>query len=134
MIAYEKVFLDRRPDLVVVVGDVNSTMAASLAAVKLEMKVTHLEAGLRSFERTMPEEINRLVTDAIVDILWIPSPDADENLIREVVNSDRIHRVGNIMIDSFEMLRDKIEKQSLHKEFNLAPGRFGVITMHRPLT
>lgn len=132
MIANEKVLLETRPDLVIVVGDVNSTMAAALAAVKLGIKVAHLEAGLRSFDRTMPEEINRIVTDALADILWTPSPDADENLLREGVSPCKIHRVGNIMIDSLEMLREKIEVQAVYDEFGLMPGRYGLITLHRP--
>ena len=132
MISYEKALMERRPDLVVVVGDVNSTMAVTLAAVKLGIKVAHLEAGLRSFDRTMPEEINRLVTDALADVLWSPSPDADENLIREGISSSKIHRVGNIMIDSLEMLRDKIQKQCVYKDFDLKSGNFGLVTLHRP--
>ena len=132
MITYEKLLLEKRPDLVIVVGDVNSTMAATLAAVKLGIKVAHLEAGLRSFDRSMPEEINRLVTDALADILWTPSPDADENLIREGISPDKIQRVGNIMIDSLEMLRDKIQKQAVYKEFGLKPEGYGLITLHRP--
>ncbi|MBW1793369.1 MAG: UDP-N-acetylglucosamine 2-epimerase (non-hydrolyzing) [Deltaproteobacteria bacterium] len=132
MITYEKALMQSRPDLVVVVGDVNSTMAATLAAVKLGIEVAHLEAGLRCFDRTMPEEINRLVTDALADILWTPSPDADENLMREGISSDKIHRVGNIMIDSLEMLREKIEKQRAYKEFGLNPDDYGLVTLHRP--
>lgn len=132
MMAYEKVLLDRQPDLVVVVGDVNSTMAATLAAAKLGVKVAHLEAGLRSFDRTMPEEINRLVTDVLADILWTPSADADQNLLREGVAPEKIQRVGNIMIDSLEMLRPKIAAQDTYRDFGLDPGEYGVVTMHRP--
>ncbi|MCP4113456.1 MAG: UDP-N-acetylglucosamine 2-epimerase (non-hydrolyzing) [Desulfobacteraceae bacterium] len=132
MIAYEKVLMKEHPDLVVVVGDVNSTMAATVTAVKMGIKTAHLEAGLRSFDRTMPEEINRLVTDALADILWTPSPDADENLIREGVSHDKIRQVGNIMIDSLEMLRDRIEKQDAWKEFDVNQGNFGLVTLHRP--
>jgi UDP-N-acetylglucosamine 2-epimerase (non-hydrolysing) len=132
MISYEKVLQDQRPDLVVVVGDVNSTMAATLVAAKLGIKVAHLEAGLRSFDRTMPEEINRLVTDVLADMLWTPSRDADENLIKEGVSPDKIQFVGNIMIDSLEMLREKIEGQKTYLEFGLKPGAYGVVTLHRP--
>jgi UDP-N-acetylglucosamine 2-epimerase (non-hydrolysing) len=132
MMTYERVLLDQTPDLVVVVGDVNSTMAATLAAVKLGVKVAHLEAGLRSFDRTMPEEINRLVTDALADILWTPSPDADQNLILEGVHPDKIHHVGNIMIDSLEMLREKIEQLSVYEEFGFRSGEYGLLTLHRP--
>ncbi len=132
MIEYEKEILRQRPDLVIVVGDVNSTMAATVAAVKLGVKVAHLEAGLRSFDRTMPEEINRIVTDALADILWTPSSDADENLLKEGVPKEKIYRVGNIMIDSLEMLREKIESQSVYKEFNLQPKSYALVTLHRP--
>jgi UDP-N-acetylglucosamine 2-epimerase (non-hydrolysing) len=118
--------------VVVVVGDVNSTVAATLAAVKLGIKVAHLEAGLRSFDRTMPEEINRLVTDALADLLWTPSVDADHNLVREGIPADRIHRVGNIMIDSFEMVRDKIQRHRVYREVGLNPGNYGLVTLHRP--
>ena len=156
MMAYEKVLVDTRPDLVIVVGDVNSTMACTIAAVKISYKtgvsrycsagptdklnpvnrdrpcVAHLEAGLRSFDRTMPEEINRLVTDALADILWTPSPDADENLIREGVDGQKIQRVGNIMIDSLEMLRSVIERQTAYSELGLSSGEYGLVTLHRP--
>ena len=155
MIAYEELLIDQRPDLVVVVGDVNSTMAATLAATKVvypvnhlpdqpvnqstystgrlsRPMVAHLEAGLRSFDRTMPEELNRLVTDVLADILWTPSRDADENLIREGVAPEKIRRVGNIMIDSLEMLRGKIESQESYLNYGLKPGGYGVVTLHRP--
>jgi len=132
MIAYEKVCLEQRPDWVVVVGDVNSTLACTLAAKKLCLPVAHLEAGLRSRDRTMPEEINRLLTDAISDVLWTPSPDADENLRKEGIDPSRIIRVGNIMIDSFEMLRAQIEADRSVEEFGLASGQYGVVTLHRP--
>lgn len=132
MIAYETAIMEETPDLVVVVGDVNSTVAVTLAAVKLGIKVAHLEAGLRSFDRTMPEEINRLVTDALADILWTPSPDADDNLIKEGVPPGKIVRVGNIMIDSLEMLRRKIENQAIYTEFGLNKCGFGLVTLHRP--
>lgn len=132
MMAYEKVLCDLRPDLVVVVGDVNSTMAATLAASKLGIKVAHLEAGLRSFDRTMPEEINRMVTDILADMLWAPSRDAEENLVREGIPPDKIRLVGNIMIDSLEMLREKIEGQKAYHAFGLEPQGYGVVTLHRP--
>jgi UDP-N-acetylglucosamine 2-epimerase (non-hydrolysing) len=132
MLIYEKVLIESRPDLVVVVGDVNSTMASILAAAKLGIKVGHLEAGLRSFDRSMPEEINRLVTDSLADILWTHSPEADGNLMREGISTDKIHRVGNIMIDSLELLRDKIEKQDVYGEFGFNPGDYGLVTLHRP--
>ena len=103
MIGYEKVCLEHRPDWTVVVGDVNSTAAVALVCTKLGSPIAHLEAGLRSGDRSMPEEINRLVTDAISDLLWTPSPDGDDNLRREGVPAARIERVGNIMLDSFEV-------------------------------
>lgn len=130
--AYEDVLLDTPPDMVVVVGDVNSTMACTLAAAKLGVPVAHLEAGLRSFDRTMPEEINRVVTDALADLLWTPSPDADENLAREGVAPERIQRVGNIMMDSLEMMRPGIEKRRAWRQWELSPGGFGLVTLHRP--
>lgn len=130
MVAYERICLERRPDLTIVVGDVNSTMACTIAATKLGIRVAHLEAGLRSGDRTMPEEINRLVTDSISDLLWTPSPDADANLLREGVAPAKIKRVGNIMIDSYEMLREKIESRRLPEEMNLSD--YVVVTLHRP--
>jgi UDP-N-acetylglucosamine 2-epimerase (non-hydrolysing) len=132
MMAYEKVLIKDEPGLVVVVGDVNSTVAATLAAVKLGIKTAHLEAGLRSFDRTMPEEINRIVTDSIADYLWTPSRDGNENLIKEGVSQDRIFFVGNIMIDSLEMLRPKIEGLDKFKEFGFDTKSYGVVTLHRP--
>src|SRR3990172_9970608 len=132
MMSYEKVLQEMRPDLVVVVGDVNSTMAATIAAAKMTIKVAHLEAGLRSFDRSMPEEINRLVTDVLADMLWTPSRDGSENLIREGISKDKIHLVGNIMIDSLEMLRKKIEEQETYRTFGLESGSYGIVTLHRP--
>lgn len=132
MMAYEQILIEQQPDLVVVVGDVNSTMAVTIAASKLGAKVAHLEAGLRSFDRTMPEEINRIVTDSLAALLWTPSPDGDANLLREGVAGDKIVRVGNIMIDSLEMLREAIESQRTTEAFNVRPGRFGLVTLHRP--
>ena len=116
MVAYEAVCMSERPDWVVVVGDVNSTMAAAIVAKKLLLPVAHLEAGLRSFDRTMPEEINRIVTNSIADLLWTPSPDADANLAREGVDASKIERVGNIMIDAFEMLREQDRSGRMAKQ------------------
>ena len=143
MIAYEKTAMETKPDLVVVVGDVNSTIACTLAAAKINYGATgtsslhrpiiaHLEAGLRSFDRSMPEEINRLATDVLADALWTPSPDGDEHLINEGVNPDKITRVGNIMIDSFEMLRDKIEQHRTYEDYGFSKGSYAVATLHRP--
>lgn len=132
MIAYEKICMTDRPDWLVVVGDVNSTAACAMVGAKLHIPVAHLEAGLRSGDRRMPEEINRLVTDAIADVLWTPSPDADENLRREGVAPERIERVGNIMMDSYELLRERIEGEAAATAFGLTPGSYGVVTLHRP--
>src|SRR4029079_4355382 len=112
MIAYEKVCMTDNPNWIIVVGDVNSTAACAMVGAKLWIPVVHLEAGLRSRDRRMPEEINRLVTDAIADVLWTPSPDADENLLAEGVARERIDFIGNIMIDSYEMMRDAIAADS----------------------
>ncbi len=132
MIAYEKICLAEQPDWIVVVGDVNSTAACAQVGAKLHVPVAHLEAGLRSGDRRMPEEINRLVTDAISDVLWTPSPDADDNLLREGVDPARITRVGNIMIDSFELMRAQIEAEDAPSAFGLEPGNYGLVTLHRP--
>jgi UDP-N-acetylglucosamine 2-epimerase (non-hydrolysing) len=132
MTAYERVCMSDRPDWVIVVGDVNSTMAATLVAKKLILSVAHLEAGLRSFDRTMPEEINRLVTDALADLLWTPSPDGDANLLREGIPPAKIDRVGNIMIDAFEVLRHEIAASQWPLRHGLAEGAFAVVTLHRP--
>lgn len=132
MMAYEKILAEQRPDLVIVVGDVNSTMAATLTAAKLGIKVAHLEAGLRSYDRTMPEEINRMVTDILADMLWTPSRDAIDNLLKEGISSNKIHLVGNIMIDSLEMLRESIESEKTYQDFGLLPKGYGVVTLHRP--
>ena len=132
MIAYEKECLKTRPDWVVVVGDVNSTIACTLAAKKLGIRVAHLEAGLRSRDWSMPEEINRIATDALADLLWTPSADADENLRSEGVAAERIARVGNIMIDSLEMMRPAIESKKHYAALGLERGGYGVVTLHRP--
>jgi UDP-N-acetylglucosamine 2-epimerase (non-hydrolysing) len=133
MLAYERVCMERPPAWVVVVGDVNATAACALVVKKLCLPLAHLEAGLRSRDRTMPEEINRLVTDAISDLLWTPSADADDNLRREGVAPEKIERVGNIMIDSFEMLRRPIAERRYARELGLADRDYAVVTMHRPV-
>ena len=132
MIAYEKVVLDQKPDCIIVVGDVNSTAACSMVGAKLRIPVVHLEAGLRSGDRSMPEEINRLVTDAIADVLWTPSADANENLAAEGVPVSKIDLIGNIMIDSFEMLRERIEASDARDKLKLNTGKYAVVTLHRP--
>jgi len=132
MIAYEKICMEQPPDWIVVVGDVNSTAACAMVGAKLWIPVVHLEAGLRSGDRTMPEEINRLVTDAIADVLWTPSEDGDENLLAEGISADKIDRIGNIMIDSFEMLRGTIEAADTRDRLGLETGNYAMVTLHRP--
>jgi UDP-N-acetylglucosamine 2-epimerase (non-hydrolysing) len=132
MIEYEKICLENRPDWLIVAGDVNPTVACSLVGAKLHIPVAHLEAGLRSGDRRMPEEINRIVTDSIADVLWTPSPDGDEHLLNAGVPASKISRVGNIMLDSFEMLRGKIEAAKTYETLDLTPRNYGVVTMHRP--
>ncbi len=132
MIEYERVCISDKPDWVIVVGDVNATAAVALVCTKLHVPVVHLEAGLRSGDRTMPEEINRLVTDSIADLLWTPSPDGDAHLLAEGVPAERIERVGNIMLDSFEMMRDRIMQSPERETLGLADTRYGIVTLHRP--
>ncbi len=132
MVAYEKVCLQSPPDYVVVVGDVNSTLAVAITAKKLWLPVAHLEAGLRSRDRSMPEEINRIVTDALADLLWTPSPDANENLAAEGVPAEKIEMVGNIMIDSYELMRPQIEADPGPARLGLPNGGYAVVTLHRP--
>ena len=132
MIAYEKICLQHRPDWIVVVGDVNPTAACAMVGAKLWIPVVHLEAGLRSGDRKMPEEINRLVTDSIADVLWTPSVDADENLAAEGVAAEKIDLIGNIMIDSFVMLKEKIAASDAREKFGLVNGEYALVTLHRP--
>jgi UDP-N-acetylglucosamine 2-epimerase (non-hydrolysing) len=132
MIAYEPVAMAQRPDWLIVVGDVNSTAACAMVGAKLGIPTVHLEAGLRSRDRRMPEEINRLVTDAIADVLWTPSPDGDANLLAEGVPAERITRVGNIMIDSLVMALPRIEAEAAPEALGLERGHYGVVTLHRP--
>lgn len=132
MMSYEPVAMAEQPTWTVVVGDVNSTAAVAMVCAKLGLRTVHLEAGLRSFDRTMPEEINRLVTDVLADLLWTPSPDGDENLLREGIPAERIERVGNIMLDSYELQRQAIEADGTWKKLGLESRRFGVVTLHRP--
>jgi UDP-N-acetylglucosamine 2-epimerase (non-hydrolysing) len=132
MVRFEEACLQEKPDLVVVVGDVNSTMAATLVAAKLLIPVAHVEAGLRSFDRAMPEEINRIVTDRLADILLTPSPDGDENLLREGVPADRIHLVGNIMIDTLFRHLPHATLDRVADRVNVTAGCYAVLTLHRP--
>lgn len=132
MIEFEKVCIEQKPDLILVVGDVNSTMACALVGAKLRIPVAHVEAGLRSFDRTMPEEINRVVTDAIADLLFTTSRDADENLIREGVDPARIHFVGNVMIDTLLKQRQRAASLNLVGRLGLKSAGFALVTLHRP--
>jgi UDP-N-acetylglucosamine 2-epimerase (non-hydrolysing) len=122
-----------RPDILLVVGDVNSTLAAALVGVKLGIRVGHVEAGLRSFDRTMPEEINRVATDAICDDLFATEESGVMNLAREGVPAERVHFVGNVMIDALRLARPLWQGSTVFHELNLDPGRrYGVVTLHRP--
>lgn len=132
MEAFEPVLLRHQPDLVLVAGDVNSTLACALVAVKLHVKVAHLEAGLRSRDMRMPEEINRILTDQISDLLLTPSPDADENLLKEGIPESRIHRVGNAMIDSLFAHREAARRTGTVEKLGLTPKGFVLTTLHRP--
>src|SRR6476660_6350265 len=132
MIEFEKVCVAERPDLVVVVGDVNSTMAASLVAAKLLIPVAHVEAGLRSRDRTMPEEINRIVTDRLSDILLTPSADGTDNLLAEGVPPEKIHLVGNIMIDSLLRHLPMATLDRVRDRIPVEARQYAVLTLHRP--
>ena len=128
MSRFEPVLLEKNPDIVLVYGDVNSTVATAIVCSKLMVRVGHVEAGLRSFDRTMPEEINRLLTDQLSDILFTPSEDGDRNLLREGISADKIFRVGNVMIDSLVRLLPVAERCSR----NGLPDRYALVTLHRP--
>src|SRR6185312_5067340 len=132
MIRFEQACLEEKPDLVVVVGDVNSTMAATLVATKLHVPVAHVEAGLRSGDRTMPEEINRLVTDRLADLLLTPSPDADEHLKAEGIPAEKIVLVGNIMIDTLMRHLPIATLDRLRPRLDLKAREYAVLTLHRP--
>ena len=132
MIAMEELLEKERPDLLVVVGDVNSTLAGTLVAVKMGIPVAHVEAGLRSGDRTMPEEINRLATDAVAQLLFTPSRDADANLLREGVAPHKIHFVGNVMIDSLVRLLPKAQERPILKTMGVDKGSYAAVTLHRP--
>src|SRR5271163_523593 len=132
----EPVLMDHRPDLVLVVGDVNSTVAASLAAAKLGIPIAHVEAGLRSFDRSMPEEINRVVTDALADHLFVTEQEAVENLLKEGRPRERIYFVGNVMIDALEQFLPVAQKSRIAEDLGLVSNgsfqAFGLVTLHRP--
>jgi len=128
----EPVLLEVKPDVVLVPGDVNSTLGASLVAAKLGIPVGHIEAGLRSFDRTMPEEINRLVADSVSDLLFVHSPEAIDNLRREGIAPERIHMVGNTMIDTLVAMQPTIGALDAPARFGLERGTYLVVTLHRP--
>jgi len=128
----EPLLVERRPDVVLVVGDVNSTVACGLAAVKLGIRLAHVEAGLRSFDRSMPEEINRLVTDAISDLLFVTEQSGLDNLAREGVAPEKVHFVGNVMIDTLVKHRASAERSGILERLRLVSGGYAVLTLHRP--
>ena len=132
MMEYEKIIIERKPDLVIVVGDVNSTIACALVAKKLFIDVAHVEAGLRSFDRRMPEEINRVLTDQISDLLFTTEKSAKANLKKEGIDENKIFFVGNIMIDTLVENIEKAKKLNPLKKFNLEKENYAVITLHRP--
>ncbi|MEX2160725.1 MAG: UDP-N-acetylglucosamine 2-epimerase (non-hydrolyzing) [Anaerolineales bacterium] len=125
-------FTGYRPRMVVVFGDVNSTLAAAIAANKMELPLAHVEAGLRSYDRSMPEEHNRVVTDQLSDLLFTPSPEADKNLQKEGIPLERIHRVGNIMVDSLMAFKPRAEKLNTVSQFGLKKQDYALVTLHRP--
>ena len=132
MVEFEKVLEKEKPDLVIVVGDVNSTLACALVASKLGIKIAHVEAGLRSFDRTMPEEINRVLTDQISDILFTTCEDARDNLIREGIEEDKIYFVGNAMIESLIMASKKVQESKILQKMGLKRREYSLVTLHRP--
>jgi UDP-N-acetylglucosamine 2-epimerase (non-hydrolysing) len=132
MIELEKVMLELQPDLILVVGDVNSTLAASLVASKLHIPVAHVEAGLRSFDRAMPEEINRVVTDSVAEMLFVTEESGEQNLLSEGVSKDKIFFVGNVMIDSLLNFQKKARNSKILHQLNLEHRSFALVTLHRP--
>ncbi len=132
MIEFEKVLLVEKPDLIIVVGDVNSTIACTLVATKLKIKAAHVEAGLRSFDRDMPEEINRLLTDAISDYLFVTEKSGIENLKNEGVSNGKVFFTGNVMIDSLTNYLHKAKVSNIHNEYQLEKGKYVLVTLHRP--
>jgi UDP-N-acetylglucosamine 2-epimerase (non-hydrolysing) len=132
MMEFEPIVLEHKPDWVLVVGDVNSTIACTLVCAKLGIKVAHVEAGLRSFDRTMPEEINRILTDSISNLLLTPSPDGNENLKREGIADEKVKLVGNVMIDSLLRNLKIAESSIIREELNLTENEYAVMTLHRP--
>ena len=132
MLEFEKILLKEKPDLVVVVGDVNSTLAAALTAVKRGIKVAHVESGLRSFDRTMPEEFNRILTDHVADFLFITEESANKNLLNEGIGKNKIFFVGNVMIDSLLRHMEKAKQSKILSKLKLEKNNYAVLTLHRP--
>jgi UDP-N-acetylglucosamine 2-epimerase (non-hydrolysing) len=132
MIALEEAVIDNRPDLIIVVGDVNSTAAAAMVASKLWIPLAHVEAGLRSFDRTMPEEVNRVVTDVLSDFLFTTEEDADANLVREGIAPGKIHLVGDVMVDCMFLYREKATQSDVLNRLGLVPREYILLTLHRP--
>ena len=132
MMKFEKVLIDEKPDMIIVVGDVNSTIACSLTAAKLHIKVVHVEAGLRSGDRRMPEEINRVLTDSISDYLFVTEKSGMENLKKEGVSDDKVFFTGNVMIDSLIYFKPKAAESNIHNQFGLEKGKYVLVTLHRP--
>lgn len=132
MIAFEALVAKLRPSLTVVAGDVNSTVACSLVSAKADVPIAHVEAGLRSGDRSMPEEVNRLVTDRLSDLHLTPSPDADENLLREGASKESIVRVGNLMVDSLRSNLERARARDTMKRIGVEPRKFVLLTLHRP--
>jgi len=132
MVAFERVCVEEPPDLVLVVGDVNSTMACAITAKKLCIPVAHIEAGLRSRDWSMPEEVNRVVTDAVSDLLFTPSREADDNLLREGIPAERIYFVGNVMIDCLLAQLPKTEDRDTLQRVGVEAGNYATLTLHRP--
>tara|TARA_Y100000593_G_scaffold53909_1_gene100885 strand:- start:1204 stop:2295 length:1092 start_codon:yes stop_codon:yes gene_type:complete len=132
MIGCEKYFLENNPDLVIVYGDVNSCVAASLVASKMGIKIAHIESGLRSYDRNMPEEINRVLTDSISDFLFLTSEDALDNLVKEGISADKCFLVGNTMIDSLVEFENKFDSSDILYQLDLEKSTYSLITLHRP--
>lgn len=132
MIEFEKILINEKPDLVIVVGDVNSTIACSLTAVKLGIKIAHVEAGLRSYDRTMPEEINRILTDMISDYLFVTEKSGYNNLIKEGISKEKIYFVGNVMIDTLLKYLSKTRKMNVSYKYKIENKKYCTVTLHRP--
>ncbi len=132
MIAFEEVVKEKKADLIIVVGDVNSTLACALVGSKLHIPVAHIEAGLRSYDRDMPEEINRMLTDQISDYLFTTCKQAGNHLLKEGIGDDKIHFVGNVMIESLLKMRDRLDNSDILERLSLKPGDYALLTLHRP--